>query len=77
MRQYDPAEVNIPKLGGYWWRLKLRDVVLAYATAADWEHAKQLFDAGEGQAAMRYLSRGFRYRPDQGDHDDPYKSLKP
>lgn len=71
LRAYDPAEVIVPQVeermsfsGG-----KLKDVVIGYATAKDMDVLKTFFEQNKIREALQYLSRGWRYRPDAGDHD--------
>lgn len=76
MKEYDPAEVNTARLGEAFLRLRLREVIIGYATAADLKTVIELCHVGKPRKALRYMTRGFRYRPDQGDHDGPYLSAK-
>ena len=74
--QYDPAEVTLNKLGAPWDRMRLKDVLIGFATAAEEAEVMRLSGAGEGRKALQMLSRGFRYKPDTGDHDGPYLSMR-
>ena len=67
MKQYDPASVTIAKCGEPWTHLKLRDVIIGYATPADLDHIFELQRNGHGREALQHLSRGFRFRPERGD----------
>jgi hypothetical protein len=73
IKAYDPAEVSIPKMAASETTRgrTLRDVIIGYATDA--EAAAILKPGADVGAVLRHLSRGFRYRPDRGDSDDPYK----
>jgi hypothetical protein len=73
MKAYDPAEFNLWKLGDSWLTLRLRDVIIGYATGPDSARVMELCRAGKPNSALRHLSRGFRYRPDQGDSNLPYE----
>ncbi|TAL03527.1 MAG: hypothetical protein EPO08_03915 [Rhodospirillaceae bacterium] len=74
MRQYDPAEVTLNKIG---FPGKLKDVIIGYGTDEDFERISRALNSGtDVRAVLRTLSRGFRYRPDQGDHDGPYLSAR-
>lgn len=77
MRKYDPAEVKLAHLGDAFRDLKLKEVIIGFATDEDFERVMELCQAGKPKEALRHLTRGFRYRPDQGDHDGPYLSVKP
>lgn len=75
MRAYDPAEIVHSALGEKWKDLALRKVVLMFATAADLRTIMPPLENGDPLTALRYLSRGWRYRPESGDHDRNYDSL--
>ena len=76
MRVYDPAEFSIAKMGLPWRNLKLKDIIIGYATEADMLHFQKLCQQGKQGEGLQYLSRGWKYRPDQGDNDAPYLSSK-
>jgi len=77
MKAYDPVEVPIKDLPPEYSGLTFKDVIVTFATDADVAHVEQLARAGQGREALRYLTRGFRYRPDRGDHDRPLEDLTP
>jgi len=74
LREHDPAEVNIGKMGQPWSALKLRDVIIGYASETDTADVYRLCEANRSDEALKYLSRGFAFHPDRGDHDDAYPS---
>lgn len=74
MKEYDPAEVNLNKLG--FEKLKLKDVIIGYATDADFQECMKLANGGDVRILLRRLSRGFLFRPEAGDYDGPPLSLK-
>lgn len=74
MRAYDPAEVILDKLPEPWNSMRVRNIQLCYATPLDMAEVTKRLQAGEIQHALKFLSRGFRFRPDAGDHDAPYES---
>lgn len=76
IEQYDPAEVTLNKLGESFASLTVKDVVILYATDAEAEQVVAMCAAGKVREALRMLSRGFRFRPDDGDYDGPYLSLR-
>ena len=77
IKQYDPAEATVSKLGPPWTTLQLRDVVITYVAAGEEkDRFINMVQRGEINEALRMLSRGFAYRPDLGDHDRPYESAK-
>jgi hypothetical protein len=77
IREQDPAEVHLPLLGDRWYKeLRLRDVIITYANAEDLKTFHDLCMQDKAREAMQFLCRGFRYRPDRGDNDAMYRSLK-
>lgn len=77
MREYDPAVVTAQALGESFARLRFKEVIIGYATQEDLAKVIGMCGDGKPREALRYMTRGFRYRPDRGDHDGPYLSLKP
>jgi hypothetical protein len=77
IKAYDPAEIVRSRLGEGWKDMAIRNVVLMFATAADIATIAPLFEAGNLLAALRYLARGWHYRPESGgDYDTiSYDSL--
>lgn len=75
IKQYDPAEIVLTKLGGKFRGLTLKDIVIMYATEGEIKQVTEMFRQGNAADALKLLSRGFAFRPDLGDNDDPYKSL--
>lgn len=76
IRLYDPGELHLSMLGPPWIHLKLRDVIVTYCNADDLVRANEMCAAGDQKGAYRWLTRGFVFRPDQGDHDGPPVSLR-
>jgi hypothetical protein len=77
MKEYDPAEVDLHKLGPPWNKLRLRTVIVGYlAPGEDTKEFHRLIGEGRPKAAIRYLNRGFRFRPERGDHDADYLPLR-
>lgn len=77
IKQRDPAEVTMKSLGSLWESLKLKDIIITYTTEAEMAQMMQLCATGRTPEALRRLTRGFVFRPDKGDHDGPYLSMKP
>jgi len=78
IRAYDPAELSVPKVVAQnprIARLTLKDVVICYATLAENEELIRLAGEAKFVEALRKLTRGFRYRPKEGDHDGAYVDL--
>ncbi len=77
MKAYDPAEVVKAHLGKPWEKLKLRNIMIGYATAEDLANFHDFVLAGDVEAGLKWLSRGWAYRPERGDSDRNYESLRP
>lgn len=69
IREHDPAEITIKKLPPEWTRLKLNAVLITYLGPEEKDRFLALCDDDRVQQALRFATRGWRYRPDQGDHD--------
>jgi hypothetical protein len=70
MKQYDPAEVTFAKVmeGSTMKGLILKDIIIGYATAKDIAHILDLAKTDQPlREGLKYLSRGYAFRPDQGD----------
>lgn len=72
LKSYDPAEVNVVKMGGAWALLRVREVFIGYATDADLNTVTHLLKNNKIQEALKFLSRGFVYHPALGDNDKAY-----
>ena len=75
LRTYDPGVVQQDQLPPEWSQLKLVEVIVGYYTADDQQHIVSLLQDGHFREALRYLTRGFTYKPELGDHDGPAVSL--
>lgn len=73
IRNYDPAEVIAEKFGLS--PRKMGCVIIGYATDAE---EAELLRASKDQipALLRKLSRGFAFKPKEGDNDLPYQKVK-
>lgn len=72
LKAYDPGELNLLKLGHPWNGMKIRDVVLMYATAEEIAMLDKTSSAADIKSCLRVLCRGWKYHPELGDHDGPY-----
>jgi hypothetical protein len=73
---HDPAEIVMEKLPSPWTaELSLKDIVICYVSETDLPRFMDLSKTNP-IAALRFLSRGFAFRPDRGDDDESYESLR-
>ena len=72
IKEWDPAVFSPLKLGHPWNSMKLRDVVIMYASPGEIELLDQVKSLEQLKDYLRLLSRGFKFRPDLGDNDAPY-----
>lgn len=75
MKLYDPAEVVKKLLPVEFQNLEIRNVIIGYATHEDFLKITTMCKDGTSFEALRYLTKGFKYRPDLGDSDSAYLSL--
>lgn len=73
MADNDPAQINIWKLPEPFSKMRLRDVILSSPSLQDAATAEGMIAKGRGAAAMEFLSRGFQFKPKEGDNDLPYQ----
>lgn len=76
IKQYDPAEVVTKRLGPPWTQLQIKDVVIMYATPEEEARILGCKDTASVMAEIKNLGRGWKYRPDLGDHDGQYGDPK-
>lgn len=69
MKAYDPGEVIVRDFGSPFTNLQLKDIIVGYYTAKDFEEIQRLGAAGKGLEALRLLTRGWAFRPEKGDYD--------
>lgn len=72
MKDNDPAQINVWKLPEEFRRLTLRDVIIATPSPEDIAEAILLLRSGKPKNALEMLSRGFAFKPKEGDNDLPY-----
>jgi hypothetical protein len=76
MKLFDPAQVDLSKLSGNFRHKRLNTLIVGYGTAEDIQRVLALAKEGKVQDGLKYLSRGFAFRPEAGDNDGPYLSLR-
>jgi hypothetical protein len=75
IKAYDPAEVLTSLMGEPWNGMLVRGFIVTYAAPGELAEVTRLCNEGRAEAALRLLSRGWKYRPDQGDSDDTYSRM--
>ena len=73
IKEYDPAEWDLDKMPGNWRHLRLRKVVLAFASGQEIQRLMQSASRTEVIKLCKELSRGWKYKPQEGDSDAPYQ----
>lgn len=78
VRNYDPCELPLHRMGDPFNRLKCREVHITHYTEEDSLEVLRLVNVEHNsKAAIRLLTRGWKYRPDMGDNDLPPYTMKP
>jgi hypothetical protein len=76
IKEYDPAEVTLDKMGSPWNQLRLKDVIITYATDAEMMKVMRLMASGDVRKGLQLIARGFKFKPAEGDHDGPYLTMR-
>lgn len=74
IKAYDPGEMITSNLADVWQKLKVRNIILLYATTEEAQRIGGAASLEDVIAQLKNLSRGFKYRPDKGDSNAPYQS---
>lgn len=70
----DPAQFALAKLPVPWADKKLHTVLIGYCAPEDIAKLREVKEgSGNVMKLLQWLSRGFKFRPDSGDNDLPYK----
>lgn len=75
LREHDPAMIDLPRMGEPWASLQLTSLTLAYETTEDCAKISALVRENKIGEVMRFITRGFKYRPELGDDDAPYLNI--
>jgi hypothetical protein len=75
MKAYDPAQFKLDKFPPEFATKRLDTVIIGYVTDKDLKQVHFLIESGAPAAALEFLSRGFKFQPEKGDSDEPYKKL--
>lgn len=73
IKNYDPAELVGKSLGSPWIYLRIRNVIILYATADETRRLSECANKPATVDMLRHLSRGWEHRPDKGDSDESYQ----
>ncbi len=68
MREYDPAEIKWRDLGKFS-QYRPKTIQIGYGTSEDVKKISELSQQGKVAEAIKLVSRGWKYRPEAGDHD--------
>jgi len=72
IKKKDPAEIVGRNLGQPWTFLRMRNVVIVYATAEESKSLSGCPNKAEMLRQLKQLSSGWEFRPDRGDGDSQY-----
>lgn len=73
IQKYDPLGVGFPE---NFKNLKLVSVKVGFANQDDQQEILRLTNAGDIKGMIKYIERGWEFRPDLGDHDGPMTTLE-
>lgn len=76
IKQHDPAEVHTKLLIDQFSSRELKSVMIAYVSPSEKDELVTFLKQGDLSKALTMLSRGFQFRPDKGDNDNPYERVK-
>lgn len=76
LKQYDPGELSIAKLGEPWCNLKLAGIHFIYASPDEVKTLMSLPYTEIGSYIKKTLFRGWKYKPEEGDNDSSYQRPK-
>jgi hypothetical protein len=72
IKTYDPAEITLNKMPDPWISMKLKDILIGYASESETADLLACNDEESRQSFLRRLSRGWKFRSERGDHDRSY-----
>ena len=75
LKAYDPAQFVLSKLGESWNKLKIKEINIGFATKKDLEEVIKLCQEREPMKALRFLARGWKFKPKNGDNDSDYQAF--
>lgn len=73
IKEHDPAEIHTKLFADKFASRELKGVMVAYASPSEKENLIALVEQGDLPKVFSILSRGFKFRPEKGDHDEPYR----
>lgn len=75
IKEYDPAEIIKKSFPRGYHNLEMRNLIIAYATSEELKEVMECKTGMQMKAIFRKLSRGWKYKPKEGDSDEPYEIL--
>lgn len=74
IKEYNPAEFKPANMAmPMFEKLNINNISFAYATEAEIKRIIEFQMARDLRSILKLLSRGWKYRPELGDHDGPYQ----
>lgn len=68
IKEYDPAELKWNELG-YFSDVKPRSIQITFGSPEDIKKIHELAKVGKPVEAIKLVTRGWKFRPESGDHD--------
>ncbi len=75
MKVYDPTEVILANFADRFIDRLVRNIVIMYGNEADIVRFTAMCQTGDVQGALRYMARGYKWRPQDRDESGGYESL--
>lgn len=78
IKQKDPAIVHVKSMPGIWQRVCFEEIHILYASPTEAQaiqSAAAIGDSGKAMQLTLALESGFKFQPERGDSDEPYKRL--
>lgn len=72
---HDPVEILMEHLPAVYHNVTVKAIAVTYINEQDKEVLLRLLKENNIIAAIEHATRGFKYRPERGDNDNPYEKL--
>jgi hypothetical protein len=76
LKDHDPSHLEIHRMGEPWVSLKMNDCMIVYATQEELFQIDHCPTGKEIVELLKHMTRGWKHRPDLGDHDGDYLDVR-